>query len=101
MPHHPPPRALFLLPCCVLLARCAPASEPVVVKAAVPPSLLTCAPPPPAPDLGGRRWDEALADYLLDLAAAGDDCRAKLNAVGKLVQADRAPPGKDGAAGGD
>lgn len=51
----------------------------------VPPSLLTCAPAPVAPDLNVPRWDQVLADYLLDLAAAGDDCRTKLGAVGKLV----------------
>jgi hypothetical protein len=78
---------LFPLLCCVLLTRCAPAPEPVVVRPEVPPTLLTCAAAPVAPDLNGPRWDQVLAGYLLDLGAAGDDCRAKLLAVGRLVTA--------------
>jgi hypothetical protein len=86
MPRHLPPRAAFLLLSCVLLARCAPpAPEPVVVRPEVPASLLTCAAAPVPPDLNVPRWDQVLAGYLLDLGAAGDDCRAKLSAVGKLV----------------
>jgi hypothetical protein len=76
---------LFPLLCCALLTRCAPAPEPVVVRPEVPASLLTCAAAPVAPDLGGARWDQVLAGYLLDLGAAGEDCRAKLRAVGRLV----------------
>lgn len=67
------------------LAGCARAPEPVVVRPSVPASLLTCAPAPVAPDLNVPRWDEALANYLLDLGAAGADCRAHLHAVAGLV----------------
>lgn len=51
----------------------------------VPPALLACAPAPAPPDLNVPRWDQVLARYLLDLAAAGADCRGKLLAVGRLV----------------
>ncbi len=78
-------RAAFLLPCCALLTRCAPAPEPVMVRPVVPASLLACAASPAAPDLNVARWDQVLAGYLLDLDAAGADCRAKLGAVAKLV----------------
>lgn len=87
MPRLLPPRAALLLPLCGLLACCAPAPEPTVVRPTVPASLLTCAAAPAAPDLNVPRWDQVLADYLLDLSAAGDDCRAKLGAVGNLVGA--------------
>ena len=80
------PAALLLLSC-VLLARCAPAPEPVVVRRTVPASLLACAPAPTPPVLSGPRWDEGLANFLLDQGAAGADCRAKLGAVAKLVGA--------------
>ena len=85
MPRRRQPRAAFLLPFCVLLARCAPAAEPVVVRPDVPPTLLTCAAAPVPPDLNVPRWDEVLANWVLDLGAAGEDCRAKLRAVRHLV----------------
>jgi hypothetical protein len=53
----------------------------------VPASLLTCQAAPVPPDLNVPRWDQVLAGYLLDLGAAGDDCRAKLGAVRGLVGA--------------
>ncbi len=76
---------MFPLLCCALLTRCAPAPEPVVVRPDVPATLLTCEAAPVAPDLNVPRWDQVLAGYLLDLGAAGDDCRAKLRAVGKFA----------------
>ena len=85
MPPRRLPRALLLLPLCAPLACCSPPPEPMVVRPTVPASLLTCAPAPVPPDLNVPRWDEALANYLLDLGAAGQDCRGKLEAVGKLV----------------
>jgi hypothetical protein len=50
----------------------------------VPPQLLACQPapePPAAPD------DTALALWIVDLAAAGDDCRARLRKVKELLDA--------------
>ena len=47
--------------------------------------LLTCQAAPVPPGLNVPRWDQVLARYLLDLGAAGQDCRAKLRAVGNLV----------------
>ena len=86
MPPRRPLRAALLLLSCGLLARCAPAPEPVVVRPSVPRALLTCQAAPVPPDLNVPRWDEVLANYLLDLGAAGQDCRTKLAAVGKLVR---------------
>ena len=56
-----------------------------MVRPVVPASLLACAPAPAAPDLNVPRWDVVLAGYLLDLGAAGADCRTKLRAVAKLT----------------
>ena len=71
----------------MLLTHCAPAvTDPVVVRPVVPASLLICNDAPPAPDLNVPRWDQVLAAYLLDLDAAGQDCRTKLGAVKNLVQ---------------
>ena len=86
MPPRRLPRALLLLPLCAPLACCSPPPEPVVVRPPVPASLLTCAPAPKPPALNIPRWDEALANYLLDLGAAGADCRAHLHAVAGLVK---------------
>ena len=85
MPPRRLPRALLLLPLCAPLACCSLPPEPVVVRPPVPASLLTCAPAPTPPDLNVPRWDEVLANYLLDLGAAGEDCRAKLGTVRGLV----------------
>ena len=85
MPRRPRRVALLLPLLCVPLARCAPAPEPTLVRPAVPPALLACAPAPAAPDLNVPRWDQVLGRYLLDLGAAGADCRGKLRAVGRLL----------------
>ena len=62
----------------------APAPEPVLVKLSVPPSLLACQSQPVPPD--PMKNDADLAYFIVDLAAAGDDCRQKLDAVRGLVQ---------------
>lgn len=49
----------------------------------VPASLLSCAPQPELPATGTD--DAVLARWILDLAAAGDDCRTRLDAVAKVV----------------
>lgn len=84
MPRHVPPPVACLLLCAPLLTGCG--SNPTVVEAprlAVPASLLSCTdqPAPPAPGTD----DAALAHWILDLAAAGDDCRGKLGAVAKVL----------------
>lgn len=77
-------RAMPLLPCVLLLTACA--GQPVVTEAprlVVPPSLLSCQEQPQPPADGAD--DTALAHWILDLAAAGDDCRGKLAAVRRVV----------------
>lgn len=49
----------------------------------VPPALLRCAPAPPAPAAERQR---EVAAYVVELWAAGDDCRAKLGEVERLVR---------------
>jgi hypothetical protein len=55
---------------------------PVVLRPDLPPPLLECSPEPAQPRLLS---DADLAHYLLDLAAAGQDCREKLDEVRELV----------------
>ena len=50
----------------------------------VPDALTHCAPEPEAP----ARTDEAVANYIVDLATAGRDCRAKLAGVRGVVTTD-------------
>lgn len=74
--------AWLLLPSLLLWTGCGPA--PLVrVKQDVPAALLTCreapAPPPVTAD------DAALALWIVDLAVAGDDCRARLGTVKELL----------------
>ncbi|MFA9204863.1 MAG: hypothetical protein ACEQSH_00245 [Bacteroidia bacterium] len=67
----------------LVLTACATPARLAVVRQEVPPSLLVCQeqPAPPAsPD------DTALALWLLDLAAAGEDCRSRLGRVKDLLR---------------
>lgn len=69
----------LLLP--LLLLACGP-GPPVLVRHQVPASLLQCQPqpdPPASPD------DTGLALWIVDLAAAGEDCRARLGSVKGLL----------------
>ncbi|WP_417582944.1 hypothetical protein [Pelagibacterium sp.] len=59
-----------------LLSACATTST-------IPPQLLSCAAQPPAPVSGTQR-DVGL--YIVDLAAAGDDCRTKINTIRGLQE---------------
>lgn len=52
-------------------------------RPAVPASLLACRDQPTPPAVLAA--DSALADYILDLADAGADCRAKLSALRGVV----------------
>lgn len=85
MAHHRLPSARTLLPCVLLLTGCG-SNLPELAEAprlVVPASLLSCAPQPEAPATGTD--DATLARWILDLAAAGDDCRTRLDAVAKVV----------------
>lgn len=83
MPLPRPSVPLFLL-CATLSPGCAP-SVPVLVPPVVPPGLLACQAQPPPPDAPD---DSALALWILDLAAAGDDCRGRLARVKELLAHD-------------
>jgi len=75
--------ALLLLPWLLPWTACA-GPPPVLVRQPVPPSLLACQPqpdPPASPD------DTTLALWIVDLAAAGEDCRARLGSVKDLLNA--------------
>lgn len=67
---------VLLIAVAVALAGC------TTTRSTIPGQLLTCAAQPTAPDAGTQR-DVAL--YVVDLAAAGDDCRTKLGAVRNIV----------------
>lgn len=79
-PHRLP--ALLCLLSATLSPGCA-SSVPVVVRQKVPPSLLACQPQPAPPEAAD---DQALALFILDLAAAGDDCRGRLLRVKELLR---------------
>lgn len=66
-----------------LLTGCATQPLPVLIKPAIPVSLLTCAaqPAPPVKPTNGQ-----VADFILALAAAGDECRSRLSSVKALLQ---------------
>lgn len=53
------------------------------VQQQVPAALLTCENEPPVPK--DTNDGEAMANHRIDLALAGDDCRNKLRAVGRVV----------------
>ncbi len=74
----------------IAMTGCQSAPNEIVVekvverKVEVPNSLLTCSAEPVA----GSTWmsQRDVAQYLVKLAAAGEDCRAKLAAVRRIVQ---------------
>ena len=71
----------------LLLAGCANVKTVPVVETRsldVPPSLLRCMPEPEA--RAAWRGQRYVALFLIRLAEAGEDCRVKLEAVGKLVE---------------
>ena len=82
----PPPRphAWPALPCVLLWTACASPGPPVLVRPVVPSALLSCQPAPAPPDLAS---DTALALWIVDLAAAGEDCRGRLERVKDLLDA--------------
>ncbi len=74
----------------IILSGCQSVPKEIVVEKVVerrveiPNSLLTCSAEPVA----GSTWirERDVAQYLVKLAAAGEDCRTKLAAVKRLVQ---------------
>lgn len=77
-----PRHAPLLLLSGLLLTGCG-AGPPVLVRQSVPAALLACQaqPEPPVSPFD----DQALALWIVDLASAGEDCRARLGAVKGLV----------------
>ena len=69
--------ALLLLPCAWLLTGCAMVKQPPL-----PADLLVCAPAPTVPDTDSQA---TVGQYVVDLWAAGDDCRTKLAAIKQLT----------------
>jgi hypothetical protein len=67
------------------LPSCASPGPPVLLRPDVPASLLTCAAEPPPPDLDAAGWDRALALWIVDLGAAGEDCRGRLSRLKELL----------------
>lgn len=83
-----PRQARLLLPWALiplLLSACSAPSKPTLItrvqveKLQIPPALLACLPDPEIPD--SVMNDRALADYVVSLWQAGDDCRDKLARV--------------------
>ena len=74
-----PTTLLSLLSCATLLTACAGADRTVV--AAPPDEMLTCAPSPEVPTADSQR---AVAEYVVELWDAGEDCRQHLAAVRQL-----------------
>lgn len=74
----------------IILSACQSAPKEIVVekvverKIEIPNSLLTCSAEPVA----GSTWvrERDVAQYLVKLAAAGEDCRTKLAAIRRLAQ---------------
>lgn len=57
-----------------------------IVQPSVPAALLTCADEPADPSAKPNLTQRDVARYLVELRAAGEDCRAKLGSVRGLVQ---------------
>jgi len=90
--------ALLLLCSALPLAACAsklaPPVPPVVVRKElvpqpIPGDLLTCAPQPEKPGESATQRD--VGQFIIDLAAAGADCRGKVAAVREIVRSAPAP----------
>ena len=82
------PTTLLSLLCCALLLTACAAPEPRLVvqsrveRLSVPDALLVCA-DQPEPPAGGTQRD--VAEFVVNLADAGQDCRDKLASVKALV----------------
>lgn len=74
------PHAAVLLLSSLLLAACA--NHPEVVRPNIPNQLMECRPEPTMTPGGD---DTALANYIVDLALAGRDCRDRLGLIKKYL----------------
>ena len=76
----------FLLPSIVFLTSCAdrpsPLTELRLVPQEIPAVLLSCAEEPEAPKPGAT-WQEFFG-WIVDVRAAGNDCRARVEAIREL-----------------
>lgn len=80
-------RAVLILAASVLSGcATAPTISERPLRDRIPPSLLQCAPAPTPGDLA-RQSD--VAAYVVDLGAAGEDCRRKVGGIKRIVEADR------------
>jgi hypothetical protein len=76
--------ALIAVLCALCLTGCGGQPDVTVAWRPAPPvSLLSCRVQPDPPPVGAD--DTALADFILDLADAGADCRDKLAALGRAM----------------
>ena len=79
----PSPRAaLPALLSTMLLTACVRPAAVLAPRPPVPNDLLTCVPQPVPPQ---PKTDADVANFILDLADAGQDCRDKLSAVARVV----------------
>jgi hypothetical protein len=85
MPPRTPWAALTALLSALLLTGCAdtPPQVALAPRPDVPPDLLACQDQPEPPDQ--FREDADLAYWIIDLAAAGDDCRSRLLHVREVL----------------
>jgi len=72
--------ASLLLAAAIVLSGCS-----ATLRSTVPPSLLECEPQPVSPAGNPKATDRDAALYVVDLAAAGEDCRSKLASVRRIV----------------
>ena len=75
---------LLHLPFGLCLTACASAPPAPPTKLEAPASLLSCRPEPAPP--AKIKTDAQLADYMIAVADAGEDCRRKLAAVKEIVE---------------
>jgi len=69
--------AMLLLPCVWLLTGCAMVKPPPI-----PSELLTCTPAPVVPETDSQA---VVGQYVVDLWAAGEDCRGKRESINQLT----------------
>lgn len=84
--------ALWPLFCLALLSACGSKAPETVtkveyVKQEIPDVLLTCPEGPAVPDAAATQ--RTVAAFLVETVHAGEDCRAKLEAVGRLVRGEQ------------
>ena len=84
MPRQALQAALIALPLLPLLLACAQPPAPPLPRLALPASLFLCAAQPEAPEI--LTDDAELALFIIDLAAAGEDCRTHLSHIQEALR---------------